>query len=1093
LVSITYSTQLGAGIPTFMTGITDLEVVWINGLPKLYSAARPGMGAGYTVHDISNASGPATLQALQGYSAPIDHGTTPGLAVINSGGANFLIAAGLTPSGWASYGLTSTGGFGGTLNTPLAFDPTSVVGYTSGGATYVYLTPDGSGQPLVYQLFGNGSLVPVANGSAFAGLAENVDDTAVAATAEGTFLLAASAQGNAIYSYAIGANGSLGLAGQLTMASGVGMSKPTAIDAVTLNGTTYAIVAASESSSVSVFRVLPGGGFYAVDHVVDNLTNRFAGATALSTLQIGQRAYVLVGGSDDGVEVMTLLPDGRLIHLLTIADTANLTLADVTAIATAQVGSRTEVFVASASEPGITQLDLNLGLQGVSIYGAAGVQTGTSNNDVLIAGASTTAIYGGNGDDILATGGPAGSAVLHGGAGSDIFVLAASDTVLQIADYQPGIDKLDLTSFALLRNLGQLTITSTASGADITYLTTTIHIESATGNPLASTAFAQSQLMPLTRFSPYQTTDLMVGTLGADLLSATANDTSLLGLDGNDTLWGGSGDDYIDGGAGNDSIRGGGGNDLISGISGADLLWGEGGSDTLIGDLGNDLAYGGDGNDVLSGDAGFDTLYGDLGDDLVDGGDDADWLYGGDGNDVLGGGSGDDTLYGDAGDDVGNGGTGNDLIYGGDGNDSLYGGAGADSLFGGNGRNYLDGGDGNDMLWGGVGNDSLVGGAGNDTLQSDMGDDIVWGQSGNDIINGYIGNDTLCGDEGDDILYGSFGNDRLFGGDGSDTSFGEDGDDALFGENGNDYQYGGNGSDTLYGGAGHDSLLGGSGADLIDGGTDSDTIFGGSENDTLLGGDGNDFLFGDAGNNLIYGGNGDDFMRGDSGQDTIYGDAGNDRVFAFDGNDSIYGGFGNDCLFGGGGDDRILGGYDNDTLYGGDGNDILFGEIGNDLVVGDSGDDVLLGVQGEDTLIGGTGNDSIYGGTGNDILIGQQGNDILLGGDGNDAFRGGEGADILYGGAGSDFFVYGSAAEIGIWGATDIIRDFQPGIDKLNFRGMGLHFSGNGGLSRSPGELKYFVQGSGIFMMGDLNGDAVADFALRLENIYSIAASDLYL
>ncbi|MGC1486185.1 MAG: calcium-binding protein, partial [Albidovulum sp.] len=853
MVSITYSTVLGASIPTFMTGITDLAIAWINGQPHLYSAARPGPGAGYAVFNIANASGPASLLAVQGYSAPVDHNTTPGIAVIANGSGGTLIAGGLTPWGWASYTLSSSGSFGAAQNYPFIIDPTAVEAFNSGGNTYVYLADDQTGLPHAYLLGGGGGLTGLADLPPSAAPGALVEDMTIAATSGGNFLLSVSAGSNAIYSYAIAGDGNLTYSAELTVDSGVGMSKPTGIETVTLHGTTYAVVAASQSSSLSVFELLPSGAFIAVDHVVDNLTTRFAGATALSTLQVGDRAYVLVGGSDDGVDVMTMLPDGRLIHLLTIQDTAGMTLADVTSIAVAKIGARVEVFVASATEPGITQLDLDLGTQGVSIHGAAGVQTGSANNDLLYAGSSTTTIYGGAGDDILVAGGTAGSAVLYGGAGRDIFVLGSSPTTLQIADYEVGIDRLDLTSFLLLRNTGQLVITSTASGADITYLNTTIHVESASGNPIAANAFAQSQLLPLTRFSPDETVKQIIGTSGDDTLIGTAADTSILGLDGNDSLVGNSGQDTLVGGSGHDHMTGGAGNDEI---------WGDVGNDSATGNAGNDLAYGGDGDDVLSGGLGADTLYGGMDNDLLSGDDDNDILWGDHGNDTLNGGAGIDLLYGGVGDDL------------------------------------IDGGDGNDTLWGEQGNDTLNGGLGIDVLYGDIGDDLIDGGGGNDTLWGQDGNDSLLGGAGNDTLYGGNGDDDLAGGDGIDQLAA------------------GAGHDTLSGGAGDDTLWGGADGNYLDGGADNDLIYGGAGNDTALGGDGNDVIWGAAGNDRLFGGQGNDAIAGQLGADTIYGDDGQDTLAGLEGDDWIYGGNGHDVLYGNDGNDRLFGGDGYDIIYG---------------------------------------------------------------------------------------------------------------------------------------------------------------------------------
>ena len=89
---------------------------------------------------------------------------------------------------------------------------------------------------------------------------------------------------------------------------------------------------------------------------------------------------------------MTLLPDGRLIHLMTVADTAATSLADVSALVAAQVNGQTSLFAASSTEPGISQFRLSLGTPGLTIVNSANVINGGASDDLLLAGSTTTAV-----------------------------------------------------------------------------------------------------------------------------------------------------------------------------------------------------------------------------------------------------------------------------------------------------------------------------------------------------------------------------------------------------------------------------------------------------------------------------------------------------------------------------------------------------------------------------------------------------------------------------------------------------------------------------------------------------------------------------
>ncbi|WP_293483351.1 right-handed parallel beta-helix repeat-containing protein [Phenylobacterium sp.] len=145
----------------------------------------------------------------------------------------------------------------------------------------------------------------------------------------------------------------------------------------------------------------------------------------------------------------------------------------------------------------------------------------------------------------------------------------------------------------------------------------------------------------------------------------------------------------------------------------------------------------------------------------------------------------------------------------------------------------------------------------------------------------------------------------------------------------------------------------------------------------------------------------------------------------------------------------------------------------------------------------------LRGGLGNDTLVGLGGNDTLNAGEGNDLLTGRGGNDHLIGGGGADRFVF-AGSYIGR-GGTDLIADFSRADgDRINVHSIdansliaGDHdfrFLGAGAFTRNPGELRYeAVSKTEVRVMGDLNGDGVADFAIRVVGVGTMTASDFIL
>ncbi|WP_162932946.1 calcium-binding protein [Roseovarius sp. EL26] len=810
-----------------------------------------------------------------------------------------------------------------------------------------------------------------------------------------------------------------------------------AIAGVQVAGHTYVVVAASGSGSLTVLRLLPDGQLQVVDHILDNRETRFDDAKFIEVLQMNGQNFVLVAGNDNGLSLLTVLPDGRLHHLESFAGTAEVPLHGISNVEMTLHNSTLNIWVSTESAPYLVAFQVALSLVETirMAAGSGGVLLGGNGDDILSGLGGAERIEGGNGDDIILDGG--GADTLIGGAGADAFIFTADGEVDQIDDFDPAHDLIDLTGLGVHWSYAALVMLQRDWGVELRYAQEHFELRGIGSDRLNSSDLTQSNFISTDRVS------------GA-VLNPTAQITSMTGTDRSERILGADSADFI------------------SGLAGHDSLYGEAGYDTLLGGLGQDKLYGGGGNDHLDGGAGHGQLHGADGNDTLIGGDDVDWLYGGAGHDSMTGAGGDDWFTGDDGNDTISGGAGYDRLYGGDGDDHLDGGAGHGRLYAGDGDDTLIGGDDVDWLYGGAGHDSMTGAGG---------DDWFTGEAGNDTISGGAGYDRLYGGDGDDHLDGGAGHGRLYAGDGDDTLIGGDdvdwlyggaGNDSMTGAGGDDWFTGEAGNDTISGGAGYDRLYGGDGDDHLDGGAGHGRLYAGDGDDTLIGGDDVDWLYGGAGHDSMTGAGGDDWFTGEAGNDTISGGAGYDRLYGGDGDDHLDGGAGHGRLYAGDGDDTLIGGDDVDWLYGGAGHDSMTGaggddwftgEAGNDTISGGVGYDRLYGGDGDDHLDGGAGHGRLYAGDGDDTLIGGDdvdwlyggaGNDSMTGAGGDDWFRGDAGNDTLNGGAGDDTLIGSSGADTFVFAdghGHDVVTDFaaSSALEKIDLSGVSA-LSGIGGV-----------------------------------------------
>ncbi|WP_375287741.1 beta strand repeat-containing protein [Sphingomonas sp.] len=601
-----------------------------------------------------------------------------------------------------------------------------------------------------------------------------------------------------------------------------------------------------------------------------------------------------------------------------------------------------------------------------------------------------------------------------------------------------------------------------------------------------------------------------------------------------------------------DLVNGGGGNDTVTFFEGYDTFNGGLGSDRMIVDFsgalvskGIEMSFSVDSNGgwrgyyYVDGNTRADftsvedfSITGTAFNDRIITGDGDDTVVAGAGADLLSTGGGTDTLNGGAGID----GIGRNFINA------------AQAITVNLGTNTVDGiggsitnfeyfyefvtGSGDDALvsTAELANDSVTMGGGDDTFTSFRGDDDYDAGLGNDrlvvdwsaldlfagVTNNYQVADTNGGWRGYLYINGEARVDytsvEAF------TLTGTGYRDVFYGQTGNDILNGGAGDDTLYLGSGNDKAFGGEGVDGLgkdmSGATAAITL---NLNTNALS------LKGSSISGIEYladvrGGSGADkfITLKELYDDVVAGNGGNDTFSTFGGDDDFAGGSGNK--------DKVIVDYswletedristsmsvDNDNggfrgyYYVNGAARVDFTGTETFDVTGTKNDDSITGGGLADTLRGGEGRDSIAGGAGADKLFGNAGADTIDGGDASDQITGGTGGDTMTGGGGADTFIFG-ASDVGglpnyaaVIAYADRITDFDSGVDKINLSAIDANTGANGNQAFSyigdaafsaAGQIRYVNISGATYILGNLDADLGADFAIRVDGELPVAA-----
>lgn len=311
---------------------------------------------------------------------------------------------------------------------------------------------------------------------------KTVSDTATISRGPDQLLLAISALENGISSYRISAQGDVEWIDSYGAENGLAVNGLAMVKTLRMGDVDYAILAATNSSSLTVLRVNPMGVFFAADHVIDNGDTRFAHIMAFDCFVAQGRLFIAAAGRDSGMTLLELLPNGTLSIVQNFVLEGGAGVMGVSSLSVQVLGNDAAIFMVDSAANRVLRYDLDLGNLGRRIDAMGGTAIGTAADERLLGSGANDAVYGGGGDDFLHDG--AGSDTLSGGAGADVFVFARDGQHDAVSDFQAGVDRLDVSDWGRMYSAQSLSITQTATGAIITYGQETLTITAHNGMPL---------------------------------------------------------------------------------------------------------------------------------------------------------------------------------------------------------------------------------------------------------------------------------------------------------------------------------------------------------------------------------------------------------------------------------------------------------------------------------------------------------------------------------------------------------------------------------------------------------------------------------
>lgn len=465
MLSLALRATLAGDNPIFYGLIGELYplVDPLTGTGWLFSAATAtGVVTSFTLREGAGFETPRAVTVAGGGSVfrvgdmeVIDSATGPDLMIARIGAESI-----------ATFDIGSVGQLSGARTLTPPAPVTEMAAVERGGTTYVIAgARDGAGLQ-VHERTVAGALIlrdSIADHEKIA--VANTSDLIEVESGGQRYIITGSVEDDAISSFTVGADGSLEMVDTLGTKDGLWVWGLDALASVRAHDVSYVAVGATNSSSLTLVRVNEMGVFFVEEHVTDSLHTRFANVDAIAGFSVGERGFLVAGGSDDGLSLLEIMPDHALFAHEGLVQQTGGALEDVAALGIAQFA--TEVQVIAAGTPGLTLATLPTQDIAAPRIGSAAsdVLTGGNGADLIWGGAGNDTVSGGAGNDILAGG--AGADRLTGGDGADVFVFSGDSPQDVVTDFELGTDRIDLGRWGRIYDVSSLSIQEKPDGAEV--------------------------------------------------------------------------------------------------------------------------------------------------------------------------------------------------------------------------------------------------------------------------------------------------------------------------------------------------------------------------------------------------------------------------------------------------------------------------------------------------------------------------------------------------------------------------------------------------------------------------------------------------